>query len=519
MKTLLANCVLASILFIPAAAFAVTKPVILQVIEKNLTVNGKQSKVFDIVQPDGTFGYSGVKGQLFDVTVQNKTHVSLVLHWHGIIDPNDQDGVPYVTQLPIAPGKSYHYQFILKQAGTYWFHSHYKLQEQKLMAAPLIIRDPDAPKEKEALMFIQDFTYQDPRLIYGKLRGKLQQSIPSSASSQSMGGMQMNGSMSGMQMGSSMMPGMQMDKESNSMAGMSMDVSDVKFDAYLTNHRTLQHPDIVKVTPKETVRLRIINASASSNYYIDLGKLKGELVAIDGEAIKPIQGSRFQVAIGNRLDIRVNIPAGENAYPILALPEGTRQQTGMILATPHAKIPTLSEKTKQSNALLDYSQEFKAFASDPMPAHAVQQSFPYILKGDMSTYQWTLNGQEWPNVTPIIVKPNQRTEFVFVNKSGMSHPMHIHGHTFQLTEIDGKPIQGRKGDTVNVMPFSTVKFVFDTTNRGIWMLHCHILYHQMGGMMTTFNYEGYPDKFTLQQREQGEQLYDPPALPNKKAKH
>ncbi len=468
------------------------QPSTLQVIEKNLVVDGKPSKVFDIVQPDGTFGYVGTKGQMFDVTVQNKTSVPLVLHWHGIVDPNDQDGVPYVTQLPIEPGKSYHYHFKLNQAGTYWLHSHYKLQEQKLMAAPLIIHDPNEPKENEALMFIQDFTFSNPASVYMNLKTKYQKDIAKQTKKKS----KTNESM----------PGMEMNQNSGAMAGMAMDVSDVKFDAYLTNHRTLRNPDIIRVTPNETLRLRIINASSSSNYYIDLGKLTGTLFAIDGEPIKPITGSRFQIAIGNRLDIRVKIPEGENAYPILALPEGVKAQTGLILATANAKIPTLSEQTKKANPVLNYSQELQSFAAEPFPAKPVQQSLPYTLEGDMTTYRWTLNGQEWPYITPYKVKPNERTELVFINKSSMSHPMHIHGHTFQITEIDGKPIQGRKGDTVNVMPNSTVKAVFDTTNPGIWMLHCHILYHQAGGMMTTFNYVGYPEKFTIKQRVEGEKM-------------
>ncbi len=449
-----------------------SKPVILQVTETTIVVDGRPSQVFSVKQPDGTFGYIGTKGQDFNVIVQNKTHVPLVLHWHGLIDPNDQDGVPYVTQLPIPPGGNYHYHFELKQAGTYWLHSHYKFQEQKLMAAPLIIHDPQEKREPEAVMFVQDFTFKNPKVIFEDLRKKTMKSAR-------------------------MAMKMQMNKP---------DVNDVKFDAYLVNHRTLQHPDIIRVKGEETLRLRVIDASASSNYYIDLGKLKGELFAVDGTPIKPIEGSRFQMAIGNRLDIRIKIPAGEGAYPILALPEGTKQQTGMILATPHAKIPVLSEKTTQTNPILNYDQEFKTSAAEPMPEQSIGQSFPYILRGNMATYIWTINGRAWPNIDPTMVKPNERTELIFDNRTNMAHPMHIHGHVFEVTEINGKKINGRKGDTIDVLPHSTVKVVLDTDNPGIWMLHCHILYHQAGGMMTTVNYDGYPNKFTEQQRAMGDRM-------------
>lgn len=447
-------------------------PVTLQVFEKDITVNHKNSKVFAIEQPDGTFGYTGTKGDIFDVTVENNTSQDLVLHWHGITSPNRQDGVPFVTQYPIKPGEHYRYHFKLKQAGTYWLHSHYKLQEQRLMAAPLIIHENNVTADPEAIMFIQDFSFTDPKELYAKLRNKLQ---------------------------SKTMMKMDMNKP---------DVNDVKFDAYLTNHRTLQDPDIIKVEADKTLRLRIINASASSNYFIDLGKLTGVLIAIDGADIMPVQGSRFQIAIGDRLDISVKIPAGEGAYPILALPEGTKQQTGLILATAKSTIPKLSETTKTENDLLDYSQELQVHAAHPFSNHKIQQSLLYKLEGNMSSYEWSMNGEEWPFIRPSVIKAGQRIEMVFDNKTDMPHPMHFHGHVFQITEINGQKIKGRQGDTIDVLPHSRVKLAFDSDNPGIWMLHCHILYHQAGGMMTTVNYDHYPNRFTLKQRLEGEKLYN-----------
>lgn len=452
------------------------KPTILQVIEKDITVNGKKSRVYDIVQPNGTFGFVGNQGELFDVTVQNKTQVPLVLHWHGITSPNPQDGVPFVTQYPIEPGKDYKYKFKLTQEGTYWLHSHYQLQEQKLMSAPLIIHNPHAPIEQEALMFIQDFSFTDPKVIYQRLKAQMQ-NMPTNDKAP-----------------------MKMDNKP--------DVNDVKFDAYLTNKKTLQNPDVIRVIPDKNLRLRIINASASSSYFIDLGKLKGTLFAIDGEPIEPIEGSVFQMTIGNRLDIRIKIPKGEGAYPILALPEDTKQQTGLILATANASLPKLAETTKTTNGILDYSQELKVHAAKPFVKKEVQRSLVYNLEGDMKSYKWSMNGQEWPNITPFVIKPGQRIEIVFNNKTTMQHPMHFHGHVFQITEINGKRVNGRQGDTINVMPNTSTKVVFNSENPGIWMLHCHILYHQAGGMMTTINYEKYPDRFTLQQREEGEKLYN-----------
>ncbi|MFW2572288.1 multicopper oxidase domain-containing protein, partial [Legionella sp. 29fVS95] len=99
----------------------------------------------------------------------------------------------------------------------------------------------------------------------------------------------------------------------------------------------------------------------------------------------------------------------------------------------------------------------------------------------------------WPKINPKVIKKGQRVELVFTNKTAMSHPMHFHGHVFQVTEINGKPLKdGARRDTVLVQPFTTIKVQFDADNPGIWMNHCHNLYHMAGGMMTTIEFAGYP---------------------------
>ena len=111
------------------------------------------------------------------------------------------------------------------------------------------------------------------------------------------------------------------------------------------------------------------------------------------------------------------------------------------------------------------------------------------LGGDMKNYQWSINGQIWPNITPLVVKEGERIEITFKNTSMMSHPMHLHGHVFQVISIDGTPLNGAVRDTVLVLPNSTLTIQFDANHPGVWPLHCHLLYHQEGGMMTLVRYE------------------------------
>jgi FtsP/CotA-like multicopper oxidase with cupredoxin domain len=187
----------------------------------------------------------------------------------------------------------------------------------------------------------------------------------------------------------------------------------------------------------------------------------------------------------------VHIPAGEGSHPILAQGEGSTLRTGLILATPRATIPVLSQRADTAAGALTNAQERLFRSVHPLPAKPVNRTLQVSLDGDMARYAWALNGQAWPNVTPLEIKQGERVELVFTNQTGMSHPMHLHGHVFQVTEIDGTPLSGATRDTVLVAPRQTVKVQFDATFPGYWMLHCHILYHQAAGMMTVMKYQGF----------------------------
>ena len=113
----------------------------------------------------------------------------------------------------------------------------------------------------------------------------------------------------------------------------------------------------------------------------------------------------------------------------------------------------------------------------------------------MADYSWTINGAAYPNRDSLKVTVGQRIEIVMKNETGMSHPMHLHGHVFQVTEIDGTPVRGAKRDTVLVPAKSTIKIQFDADNPGIWACHCHIIYHIARGMFTVLQYEGADGRF------------------------
>lgn len=454
------------------------KPTILQLKNYTINVNGKSAEIYRIEHPDGTWGYRGIQGQKFNVIVENNLNQPSAIHWHGLILPNNQDGVPFITQEPISPNQKYQYNFELKQKGTYWMHSHYMFQTQKGLSAPLIIHDLKNKSDyQEVIMFITDFSFKEPEEIWRELRKGMTHSSHNIQES-NMGDMKMNIS----DMDHSSMP---------SMAMTTSDLNDVAYDAYLVNYKATDNPDIVKVESKRKVLLRIINAASASNFIINLGELKGELIAVDGEDITPFSDSKFELAMAQRIDVLLEVPANDESYPILAQGEGIKMQAGLILRTDNSKDISLTDIAAESAPALNYLQELRLEAKNPLPLKKIDRSLTVNLEGNMNDYVWKLNGEEWPNVTPLKVKEGERVEIIFNNKSMMSHPMHLHGHVFQVTEIDGKKINGAVRDTVNILPNSTVRIQFDANNPGIWMLHCHVLYHEMGGMMTTLNYEGF----------------------------
>lgn len=447
----------------PAAA-AITPPVTtLQLKRRNLEVNGKSASVFGILQPDGTSGLTTKVGDTFRVHLENQIDAPSLIHWHGLTPPWQQDGVPGISGPPIPPGKSADYDFPLRFGGTFWMHSHEGFQEQLQMSAPLIIHDGRAgPGEQEIVLMLADFSFTPPEEIYAALRK------PASAGK----------GMSGMAMSAS------------GGASAAPDLNDVTYDAFLANDRTLADPEIIAVEPGRTVFLRVINGSSMSNFHLDLGGLRGELIAVDGFRIVPIPAARrLPIAVAQRLDIRLTIPRGAGAHPILAVLEGSARQTGIILAAGKPAISRIPDMAATASPALTLDLERKLKASAPLRPRRPNRSYTLNLTGDMANYIWSINNVPWTkDVPPLPLTEGQRVELVMVNVTPMPHPMHLHGHEFQVVEINGQRFNGAVRDTVLVPPGARVVIVFDANNPGWWAFHCHLLYHLEAGMFTTFRY-------------------------------
>jgi FtsP/CotA-like multicopper oxidase with cupredoxin domain len=443
----------------------------LRIVQRTIDVKGRAAKVFGLLQPDGTHGLSFAAGESFDVSLRNETTEPTTIHWHGLTPPWEQDGVIDAPLPLIAPQANRTFRFPVGAAGTHWMHAH-TLQEQALMAAPLIVNDSSerGRDEQDVVILLHDFSFLSAEELLARLRG-----TSGHGAMGPMGGMDHS----------------RMGRGTPGMMPMTMDLNDINYDAYLANDRTLDDPQVVKVETGGRVRLRIINGAAATAFTIDLGALDGELFAVDGQDIMPVSGRRFPIAMGQRLDIRLELPATNEAFPVLALREGAREMTGIILAPVKAAVRKLTSEGNVAGPAIGLQLEQKLSAVKPLTTKRPDRRFDVTLMGGMGGYAWGIDAR--PKLT---VRNGERAEISMLNMSMMAHPMHLHGHHFQVVAIDDRRFSGAMRDTVHIPPHRSVTVAFDASNPGDWAFHCHHLYHMVAGMMSSVNYENSKRKQT-----------------------
>jgi FtsP/CotA-like multicopper oxidase with cupredoxin domain len=269
-------------------------------------------------------------------------------------------------------------------------HSHHDMQEQSLMTAPLIVHTAAELREdrQEVVLMLHDFVFRTPEEVLADLTGtsvaaaQLMAQKVEEAPSGKGGSSAPETTMVGMapHVPRMAMPGMTMSRPSS----MHMDPNDVHYDAFLANDRTLADPEIVHVERDGRIRLRVINGASSSQFWIDLGELVGHVVATDGHPVYPVAGSRFPIAMAQRLDILIDLPTA-GAFPILARLEGEGRQTGIVLATLGAPVLQIADRA-QAAPPLDNSLELGLVAVEPLPPRPADIVQTISLSG--MVYEW-----------------------------------------------------------------------------------------------------------------------------------
>jgi FtsP/CotA-like multicopper oxidase with cupredoxin domain len=454
-----------------ARAASSAAPTELAIASRTIEVKGRPAKVFGLLQPNGAHGLVMNAGDRFRVRLTNAVQEPALIHWHGLTPPNGQDGVPNVTQPVLHPGESSDYDFAVALPGTNWMHSHHLLQEQSLMAAPLIVRDPAeaALDEQEIVVLLHDFTFRRPEEILSDL------------------GRGMSHDHGAMAAGPA---DPRAGHDMSRMPAGEMDLNDVSYDAFLANDRTLEDPEIVRVDKSQRVRLRIINAASATNFMIDLGPVSGALTDVDGRPIVPVMGSRFPLAVAQRADVRLALPAGEGAWPVLFQREGDTALTGIVLATKGGAVERIADQAHHAIGAIERVAPMRFEAAEPLPERRADRELAIDITGSMMSYRWGIEEKAaMAHRAHLAVRQGERVEMTLANRTEMSHPMHLHGHHFQVVAVNGLRVKGAVRDTELVPIGGSVTLAFDAGNPGAWMFHCHNLYHMLSGMMTQVIYQ------------------------------
>ena len=452
------------------------------------------------------------------------------IHWHGLLVPFQMDGVPGVAFPGIKPGETFTYDFLVRQAGTYWWHSHSGLQEQVGLYAPMII-DPAGEDpigyDREHVVVLSDWSFLHPHALFRKLKVN-----PGHFNMQKQ-------TVAGLLAGQD-----QSLKDRVAWGKMRMDPTDIadvtgSVYTYLVNGHGPGDNWTGLFAPGERVRLRFINAAAMTIFNVRIPGLSLEVVAVDGQPVSPVSVDEFQMAPAETFDVIVR-PTEDQAFTLVAeasdrsgLARGTlAPRLGMSAPIPPVrKRPLATMKDmgmgnmhggmdmpgmdmsmrSQSNApdvpltpgvqtispmpmdrmaeppqgLEDVGHKVLTYAQlanlhEPTDKRPPGRTIEIHLTGNMERFMWAFDGEAFgPIKKPIAFRRDERVRVVLINDTMMAHPIHLHGHFFEL--VNGQERQPLK-HTVNVAPGGKVAFDLTASEPGDWAFHCHLLLHMHAGM-------------------------------------
>lgn len=510
---------------------------------KDTIVNfsGKEKRAIavneQIPMPTLTF----TEGDIAEIVVHNKLKESTSLHWHGLFLPNKEDGVPYLTQMPIKPNETFTYRFPIIQSGTHWYHSHSGLQEQiGMYGSMVLLKKKDDPSFRKGIddlpevpIILSEWTDIKPENVQRMLRNANDWAAIKKGTVQSYS--------------EAIKAGHFKTKLGNEMKRMlAMDVSDVYYDKFLINGKN--ESQLSQFKSGDKVRLRISNGGASSYFWLSYAGGKMTVVANDGNDVEPVEVDRLIIGVSETYDVVVTIPNENIAYEFLATPEdrtksasiylgngkvqltsrmpklkyfegmkmmndmmnmdGSMDDMGMNMSFQKMDMNTvmypeitgnpemkMDNKMNHSNHSMNVKQDIvtlnygmlKAPHPTTLPKDAPVRELRFELTGNMNRYVWSMDNKVLSETDKILIKKGENVRITLYNGSMMRHPMHLHGHDFRALNGQGEfaPLK----NVLDIMPMETDTIEFLANAEGDWFFHCHILYHMMAGMNRVFSYE------------------------------
>ncbi len=447
-----------------------------------VNIGGRDVSTWAFGERPSAGGIRATAGDLIDATFVNDLTSGNTVHWHGIALRNDMDGVHDLTQSMVEPGASFRYRFTAPDPGSYWFHPHMGLELDRGLYAPLIIEDPNEPVayDVDVTLMVDDWLDGYGRTAEDVLH-ELQQSGGHSGHGGHMGGPSDTNDSTGMG-GMGGMGGVGGSGGMGSMMNGGL-VGDVSYPLHLINGRAPSERDTITASAGQRVRIRLINAGSDTAYRVVVGGHRLTVTHADGFPVEPVEVDNVLLGMGERYD--VVITAGDGAFPIVAVPEGKQDPAGEAVlrtSTASAAPATGSRPAELDGRTLEYT-DLAATSAARLASRAPDRTIEVHLTASMSGYTHGIDGRSFPSTAPITVGEGERVRMRVVNDTMMFHPIHLHGHTFQMVGAGS----ARK-DTVNVLSMSAVEFDIEADNPGQWMLHCHNTYHLETGMATVFSY-------------------------------
>lgn len=442
-------------------------------------------------------------GDTLALTLANHLPQATSLHWHGLALRNDMDGVPGLTQQPVKPGAEFAYRFKVPHPGTYWFHPHSGVQQDRGLYAPLIVEDPKEPLkyDKEWTVVLDDWVDgvdgSTPDAVLAELRKGMGEGMDHGSghdmSGHGMAGHGMSGQeVSGHGMTRSSLRSaaragapepapsrMLMGARSDLLGG---DAGDVAYPHYLINGRTPEAPSSFAAKPGDRIRLRIVNAGGDTAFRVALGGHEMTVTHTDGFPVREARTDALLLGMGERYDVLVT--AGDGVFPLTAVAEGKKTAALALLRTAPGAAPAASVRPRELSGRLLTADKLRAAEAVALPARKPDRTVRIRLTGGMAKYDWAFDGKPYTPDQRHPVKAGERVRLEFTNATTMWHPLHLHGHTFALAQGPG----GARKDTAVILPNGRLTVDFDADNPGLWMIHCHNVYHSESGMMTVLGY-------------------------------
>ncbi len=404
------------------------------------------------------------KDDILIIKVKNNTDISTTIHWHGVLLPNNMDGVANVNMVAIKPHSSFTYKYQVKQVGTYWYHAH-GLEESQGIYGGIIFKDKDAKEnqEEDNLLIYSGEIDKSPLEIVNSLMPKA--TTHSNENQHSHHHMQMQ------------------DNKQDNMQSMNMKnhYSDIIYANYLINGK----PDYVefKNIQHNKIKLRIVNAYVDGyiNFVYSGGEI--EVIASDGIDVKPKKLKTLRVAMGETYDIILNVP-NNKSYELIAFMLGTNKYSRVIVGK--GKLIKLTNYDYNN-----YSQEqpYKYLQSINyewlnFDKFSNMQEYKLSLKGNHKDYNWSIT-QNKKAIDNLNIKAGDKVKITITNHTHMPHPIHLHGYFFKVVNNPNVLIK----HTFNLDHMESLQMEFVADENGKWLLHCHNLFHMISGMMITINVE------------------------------